>query len=311
LGAARINRDLRSFSYQQTKIHTNNNNDAITTMVAQPPKVSRPLVIHGITGRNPLALSPKLLKQKVPLQYKFHLADPSNDYSSDHSKGSSTSLSSLDDEQQSSSSSSSCENGNVNTTAAVAKIKAPSATAAEVRSKFMNKLGIAPQLPEGAAITRTHEIRRRDLEEPSYETELNDQSKAVSQTPAFFRLFTPQSSTVSEAGSDNTDNNTEQKKSGKRAVNFNPSVVVHPIPLHTAYSKRIRDTVWTSVSEMEENVARNCLEFAAENWDATQVVDDQDMVLYHGELVHPVHFAPWEKWTGTSRDNRRMHNNKG
>uniref|UniRef100_A0A7S3LBV7 Uncharacterized protein n=1 Tax=Amphora coffeiformis TaxID=265554 RepID=A0A7S3LBV7_9STRA len=247
-------------------------------MVAE---VSRPLVIHGIPGRNPLALSPKLLQKKVPA-YKF-LRDDSPDYSSDISKASSTSLSSLDEQQSSSSS----ESGNVATTA-IARIKAPSATAAQVRSKFMNKLGIAPQMPEGATTTRTHHIKRRDLEEPSYETELNDQFKAVSRTPALFRFFTPQSSVVSE-GSD--DINTEQK-SEKRSVHFNPSVVVHPIPLHTAYSKRIKDTVWTSVSEMEENVARNCLEFAAENWDAAQVVEDQDMVVYHGELVHPVHFAP-------------------
>ena len=249
-------------------------------MVAQP-KVSRPLVIHGIQGRNPLALSPSLLKQQIA-PYKFHRVE-SREYASDDSKASSSSLSSLEE-------SSSSEAG---VATPIARIKAPSSTtAAEVRSKFMNKLGIAPQIPEGTTTTRTPHVKRRDLEEPSYETELNDQAKAASRTSALFRFFTPQSSSVS-SGSDSNDNDATATaaKPEKRSVHFNSAVVVYPIPLHTAYSNRIRDTVWTSVAEMEENVARNCLEFAAENWDGAQVVEDQDMVIYHGELVHPVHFA--------------------
>lgn len=255
-------------------------------MVAQP-KVSRPLVIHGISGRNPLALSPKLLKKQVST-YKFQRLDSGGSVSDDSKSASSAT--SLEEGYSSS------EGGG----AAVApRIKASSASAAQVRSKFMNKLGIAPQMPEGT--TSNPVVKRRDLEEPSYEIELNDQGKATTTTnnakSALFRFFTPQSSSVSSSEeekenaadqeSESDGNNTNQR----RSVKFHDAVTVYPVPLHTAYSSRIRDTVWTSVSEMEENIARNCLEFSAEHWDAAQVVEDQDMILYHGELVHPVHFA--------------------
>ena len=123
---------------------------------------------------------------------------------------------------------------------------------------------------------------------------------------AFFQQ--QQSSTVSSSSSDSSSVATEPETTASptegeandnnattiRSVRFAPTVQVHPIPKHSAFSRRIRETVWTSSQEMEENVARNCIEFAAEDWDWQQVLEDQDMIVYHGELVHPIHFAPRE-----------------
>jgi hypothetical protein len=76
-----------------------------------------------------------------------------------------------------------------------------------------------------------------------------------------------------------------------KGVHFVDTVTVHPILKHSAYSRRIRRTVWTDAREMQENVARNCLEFQAEGWALDGVLDDHAMVLYEGERIHPVHFA--------------------
>jgi hypothetical protein len=94
------------------------------------------------------------------------------------------------------------------------------------------------------------------------------------------------STTTAATDADNNINNNNNK-----AVTFHTSVTVHPIPKHTAYSNRIRETIWTNPMEMQVSAARNCFEFAAENWDWKQVADDQDMVYYQGERVHPIHFC--------------------
>lgn len=77
----------------------------------------------------------------------------------------------------------------------------------------------------------------------------------------------------------------------KGSVSFHPSVKVHTIPTRTAYSDRIRGALWTHPLEMQQNAARNSLEFAAEGWDWRQVADDEDMVVCRGERIHPIHFV--------------------
>jgi hypothetical protein len=80
-------------------------------------------------------------------------------------------------------------------------------------------------------------------------------------------------------------------KKGKGTVSFHPSVCVHMIPNRSVYSDRIRGSLWTHPLEMQQNVARNSLEFAAEGWDWTKVAEDEDMVICGGEQIHPVHFV--------------------
>jgi hypothetical protein len=79
-------------------------------------------------------------------------------------------------------------------------------------------------------------------------------------------------------------------KRERRAICFDASVKVHPIPARSDYSNRMRSVMWVSSTEIQQNAARNSLEFAAEEWDVSKVVNDEDMILYGGELIHPIHF---------------------
>jgi hypothetical protein len=83
-----------------------------------------------------------------------------------------------------------------------------------------------------------------------------------------------------------------EKRVKRGSVCFDASVRVHPIPARSDYSKRMRSVMWISNTEIQQNAARNSLEFAAEQWDVAKVVEDEGMVLYAGERVHPIHFVP-------------------
>jgi hypothetical protein len=74
-------------------------------------------------------------------------------------------------------------------------------------------------------------------------------------------------------------------------VHFKPAVTVYEIPSRHDYSRRIQPTLWTPLEELQQNAARNSVEFAAENYDWKQVVHEDDMVVIAGELIHPIHFG--------------------
>uniref|UniRef100_A0A7S3LF57 Uncharacterized protein n=1 Tax=Amphora coffeiformis TaxID=265554 RepID=A0A7S3LF57_9STRA len=165
---------------------------------------------------------------------------------------------------------------------------APAPSAANVRSRFLNRLGFLPPMQQSMKKSPSKRGRSgsRDSSEPSFQVLLKEGNESRSSLRRPFNFFSQGSSTsFTSSESDFSLGDSE------RSVSFSPSVTVHPIPKHSAYSQRIRQTIWTAPSEMQENAARNCIEFAAENWDWRQVAEDQDMVLYQGELVHPVHFA--------------------
>ena len=182
------------------------------------------------------------------------------------------------------------------------------ATNEQVRSKLLNRLGIQSAVVQPEANPRRLAIPR----EPSYELPLNDAGefenwdnrKLLRRNP--FSFFSQKSSSATDSvdsasvgGGGETQEN--QDKDGddmaapaplpKRRVHFQATVKAHPIPSHSVYSKRMKQTIWSSAQELEENVARNCYEFEAENWNFDNVVDEDDMIWYHGQWVHPVHFA--------------------
>ena len=153
-----------------------------------------------------------------------------------------------------------------------------------IRSRYLNRLGISPASQScihAKKVVKRDRSSSRDYQEPSFQVDLKDHTE-----PKRIFSFFHQSSLGSTSSSDS-----KSLTEGERSVSFASSVTVHPIPKHTAYSSRIRETIWTNPVEMQESAARNCIEFAAENWDWRQVAEDQDMVYYQGELVHPVHFA--------------------
>ena len=306
---------------------------------------------HDVEGRNRSALSPRVLREHLK-EFKFQRKDSASslDYSSSSSKASSSSSLSSEYEDEHSQTTEDDSFLATPTTTTTTTPRGP-ATAAQVRSKFLNKLGIA-QMPEGppppALTTPSKAILLRD--EETYEIPLNDiqaynkynnnnNNIPLKSSPSFFQRLFSQNSSSSSSSSDTNDDtpskdthlpehqkdegsDAQQQKSlqeeeevndkivappddddvpvnetttttptDRKSLRFHDIVTVHPIPKYTVYSKRIRETVWTSAQEMEENVARNCLEFAAEDWNWESVLEDHELVYYHGELVHPVHFA--------------------
>jgi hypothetical protein len=163
---------------------------------------------------------------------------------------------------------------------------APDAT--QLRSKFLNRLGISPPPTDAPSRVRKPRSLRKDAD--SYTVGLTGQA-AAEKVSRPFRFFQKPSSVSSDSTTDSKPFTSGHLAQPTKGVHFGDTVTVHPILKHSAYSRRIRRTVWTDAREMQENVARNCLEFQAEGWELEGVLDDHAMVLYEGERIHPVHFA--------------------
>mmetsp|Transcript_2922 Transcript_2922/g.3923 ORF Transcript_2922/g.3923 Transcript_2922/m.3923 type:complete len:231 (+) Transcript_2922:89-781(+) len=148
-----------------------------------------------------------------------------------------------------------------------------------IRSRFLNRLGISK--PDQLCQSKCVSLNRveRTARKHSFSEGLKGDYGTIDELIEFGSLSSI--STVSTASS----------SSSEKSVSFDSTVTVHPIAKRTAYSDRIRATLWTSPTEMKENTARNCCEFAAESWDWRKVANDEDMVLYKGQPFHPVHFV--------------------
>jgi len=84
----------------------------------------------------------------------------------------------------------------------------------------------------------------------------------------------------------------------RRRILFSDNVDVVPIPMRSEYSNRIKDRMYSGRVELSENAQRNVVEYEAEGWDATTVLDDENQFYkcpLTGELIHPVHLAYFNK----------------
>ncbi len=93
---------------------------------------------------------------------------------------------------------------------------------------------------------------------------------------------------------------TTSNKPHKKLVISNDVQVV-PIPMRSEYSNRIKERMYSGRVELSENAQRNVVEFEAEGWDATTVLDDEAQFYkcpLTGELIHPVHLAYFNKQVG-------------
>jgi len=80
----------------------------------------------------------------------------------------------------------------------------------------------------------------------------------------------------------------------RRRLVFSEDVQVVPIPMRSEYSNRIKERMYNGRVELSENAQRNVVEFEAEGWDASTVLDDESQFYkcpLTGELIHPVHLA--------------------
>ena len=145
-----------------------------------------------------------------------------------------------------------------------------------IRERFFQRLGIEspPQLQIPNHLKHTDpSLLRPSRSVVSFEQALKDDDDPASLSS---------SPTTSATGSSTT---------AAAAVHFDSSVTVLLIPSRHDFSNRIASELWTPLDELQENAARNSLEFAAERYDWKQVVTEHDMVVVGNELVHPIHFG--------------------
>lgn len=83
------------------------------------------------------------------------------------------------------------------------------------------------------------------------------------------------------------------KKERKRSIRFDSEVRVISIPSHSEYSKNLKEFIWNSPREIQQNASRNRREFAAEGWNWRNVVEEDQMYLDRSslEFIHPVHLG--------------------
>jgi hypothetical protein len=136
--------------------------------------------------------------------------------------------------------------------------------------------------------------------------------------------------TVDESSMENNNEPTcsdETRHSPKRrkrhSLQFNESVTVMAIPMRNEYSRQVRSKLWSNRLELQQNAARNVVEFAAEGyvlfckipryrvsyfshtvgplyspwlgrWNWRTVVEDERMYVcaFSGQRIHPCHCNP-------------------
>ena len=79
----------------------------------------------------------------------------------------------------------------------------------------------------------------------------------------------------------------------EKRTRFHPAVAVVTIPSHSSYTDVVKRSVWSTPSEIHQNARRNRREFAAENWNWENVIEEDGMYFddRSKEHIHPVHLG--------------------
>mmetsp|Transcript_8279 Transcript_8279/g.17711 ORF Transcript_8279/g.17711 Transcript_8279/m.17711 type:complete len:229 (+) Transcript_8279:246-932(+) len=175
-------------------------------------------------------------------------------------------------------------NNNATATAAATATKKAlpdSDNSATIRRRLLQKLGIpAAAAATSTTATPTSSTRRVG----SFREALKGD---YGQTPKLHHHFKRKSNQDEPSSSYSSS----QQQQRRRTVSFENTVRVRPIAHYSQYSQRIKPSLWASTSEIQENAARNAFEFQAEGWHWEGVIEEDDMYLYEGELIHPAHFV--------------------
>jgi hypothetical protein len=83
------------------------------------------------------------------------------------------------------------------------------------------------------------------------------------------------------------------------------TVIVIPSRLH--YSDRVKRCLWLTPEEQQQQMTRNYIEFAAEGCNWREAVEEDGMVLYAGEKVHPCHLSAHLERQRYSMNNQFLH----
>ena len=151
-----------------------------------------------------------------------------------------------------------------------------------------------PKTPPPSSRPLLSEVRMNEELKYDSDDDTNDfnNTKATNNYSRFFGL-----NKVSNSAPSTPTNNLKQIPRRRRLV-FHDNVEVVPIPMRSEYSNRIKERMYSGRVELSENAQRNVVEFEAEGWDASTVLDDENQFYkcpLTGELIHPVHLSYFNK----------------
>lgn len=79
-------------------------------------------------------------------------------------------------------------------------------------------------------------------------------------------------------------------RNNRNRVHFKDSDIVALIPNRNDYDAATKKLLWSSLKEVKKNAKRNRIEFQADGSNWKKCTEEEEMVFYHGHLIHPVTF---------------------
>lgn len=183
-------------------------------------------------------------------------------------------------------------------------VVAPSPSGTEEYRKSLSPASSSSSLSSGYSFSENsrrstvdgNKIRSRLLTRLGIVQQPSPGEKKAARPPATMRKVAPFSVPLKyeeeeEPVKDEDGSSPSSRSSRKKSVVvFDNQVSVVPIPKHQEYSQRIRSRLWCNKTELRNMAARNTLEYQAEGWHPSTVVeDDQFITTASGDRIHPVH----------------------
>ena len=162
----------------------------------------------------------------------------------------------------------------------------------KIRSRLLSRLGIIqkqePNASAAASARLVPMMRKVALLSEPLKYKAEDDCE-VEEDDEGADLLKPGGGSCSSGSTTSTTGSSTRSR--RSVVAFDDEVSVVPIPKHQEYSNRIRSRLWCDRRELRSMAARNTLEYQAEGWHPSTVIEDEGFItMSTGERIHPVHF---------------------